>query len=278
MVNLENKVHFAYWIDLGITRYQDAMDTQLKLVELRKKGIIPDVILCTEHYPHISFGSSPRYNQFDPVFLAEVQKAKGLLDKQQIIEYLKGLGIGFHEASRGGGSTYIGPGQLVFYPIVKYEQIVNKLFGVGDYKTLLDEIMLEILNGYSIDARSIAVAQQIGDLEEDPKRADRRDVWVVKDKKNYKIGAKGIHVSEGIAFHGFNLFVNERGLDGFKFVLPCGYPKDQLDVTCMEREANHEVDLDLVKREVKSVIQTRFNYEDIIETTLSQVLQEEVTT
>ena len=43
-------------VDLGLIGYQEAHDLQLKLVELRSKGRVPDTLLLLEHDHVITLG------------------------------------------------------------------------------------------------------------------------------------------------------------------------------------------------------------------------------
>ena len=290
MKELEEQVNHAYWIDLGLTNYADVCNLQVRLAELRNNGNIPDVILCTQHNPVISFGGAFKHNGFSPEFLDEVKRLNGDCSIAMIQRHLNREGIHFYPAdiehvhgrdnyklhfdsgtSRGGGSTYIGPGQLVIYPIVNYKKIVNDgSISSPEYKQLIDRIMYETLSEfYSIPAQIFNVLDVLPDIDHDEERKDRKDIWVEKNRKYYKIGSKSVHFSKDVAYHGFSLFVNKKGIQGFDKVLVCGYTRDQLDVTSMEHETGEELDIDEVKRAALSKIQEHFNYDDLIETTIN---------
>lgn len=80
-------------VDLGEIPYDQCLDIQLKLVSLRKSGLIGDVVLFLEHNPPVyTIGrrSNPKnWPGIDPV-----------------------------KTERGGDVTYHSPGQLVVYPIL----------------------------------------------------------------------------------------------------------------------------------------------------------------
>jgi len=82
-------------LDLGQVDYEEAWGLQLKLVELRSAGRIPDILMLLEH-PHVFTvgkgvqGTVPSDIQGVPVYRIE----------------------------RGGQWTYHGPGQVVGYPIL----------------------------------------------------------------------------------------------------------------------------------------------------------------
>ena len=276
-MNLEEKVRYAYWVNLGITNFEETEKIQEKLAQLRKENKIQDTILYTQHYPTITFGKSPKYNGFAEEFLNEVKNKFQDLNESIVLNYLNSLGIKFIVRNSGGGSAYTGIGQAIFYPIVDYEKIVNKTLGIQDYKSLIDEIMVSVLNEhYAIPAKSFKVTDYLHDLDNDESRKDRKDVWVEKNNSFYKIGSKAIHISNNIAYHGFSLFVKKESINGFDKVLPCGYKKDELNVTSMEHELDDEIEISQVSESVKSFIMDKFNYEEIIDVNLSELLQEEV--
>lgn len=266
-MKLEEKIRTAYWIDLGKSKYDSALELQSRLVELRKEEQIPDVIICTEHFPVISFGSRGKYNQFEPSFLEEVKKNKGAVNEDAIISYLNEKGIGFSKTNRGGGSTYHGPGQIVIYLVVDYEKIAGP-FGIDRYQNLLDQIMLSALKKYEINANSVKVSNFLEDLEYLPERENRKDIWLIKNKKNFKIGAKGIRSSKNVSMYGFALYAQKECLDGFKMIYACGYPKEELDVTCIENETSMPFTMEGLKDKIKKSIAKHFRYDLVEEKTL----------
>ena len=86
----------------GLTPYGAAMAEQQNLAAARSQHAIPDVVMLLEHEPVISLGS--RAVRGEELLLAAVDYAR--------------RGIEVVEVSRGGRSTYHGPGQLVCYPVL----------------------------------------------------------------------------------------------------------------------------------------------------------------
>ena len=86
----------------GLTPYGTAMAEQEHLAAARSQHAIPDVVMLLEHEPVISLGS--RAVRGEELLLAAVDYAR--------------RGIELVEVSRGGRSTYHGPGQLVCYPVL----------------------------------------------------------------------------------------------------------------------------------------------------------------
>ena len=92
----------AYLYRLGVTPYGEAVATMNDLAAARGQGAIPDTVMLLEHLPVITLGS--RAVRGEELLLAAV-------------EYTR-RGIEVVEVSRGGRSTYHGPGQLVCYPVL----------------------------------------------------------------------------------------------------------------------------------------------------------------
>lgn len=86
------------WLDLGEIDYAAAHALQLRLVERRHRGEIPDLLLLCQH-PHV---------------LTVGRRQRALLN-------VLSPRYPIHEIERGGDVTYHGPGQLVGYPIVRLE-------------------------------------------------------------------------------------------------------------------------------------------------------------
>ena len=84
---------------LGRVGYDDGIELQRTLVEDRRAGRIGDTLLLLEH-PHV-------------FTLGRGGDARYLLEARP--------GAPVFRVSRGGQVTYHGPGQLVGYPILKFE-------------------------------------------------------------------------------------------------------------------------------------------------------------
>ena len=114
--------------DLGLIEYQRAHDLQLKLVELRSKGRVPDTLLLLEHNHVITLGR--RLRSMD----------------------LRLPNIPVYKVERGGEATYHGPGQLVGYTIIDLEELG---ISVWDYVWRIEEVLIRTikefgLNGYRV--------------------------------------------------------------------------------------------------------------------------------
>ena len=116
-------------VDLGLIGYREAHDLQLKLVELRSKGRVPDTLLLLEHNHVITLGR--RLRSMD----------------------LRLPNIPVYKVERGGEATYHGPGQLVGYTIIDLEELG---ISVWDYVWRIEEVLIRTikefgLNGYRVE-------------------------------------------------------------------------------------------------------------------------------
>src|SRR3954466_14702302 len=87
----------AYLLDLGRVPYREAWDLQRALAGAVSQGAIPDTVVFLEHPPVVTLGRRT--------------------DEEEL-HVPEGTDIDTVETARGGKSTYHGPGQLVFYPIL----------------------------------------------------------------------------------------------------------------------------------------------------------------
>jgi lipoate-protein ligase B len=162
--------------------YGEAWDLQLKLVEARHRGEVPDLVLLLEH---------------PPVFTLGRRGGRGHLRVPE--PFLAERGVPVVHVERGGEVTYHGPGQLVGYPIVDLRANGWK---VVDFVGALEEIMLGVAADFGVRAGRNAL---------------NRGVWVGMEK----LGSVGIAVRRGVSFHGFALNVN-TDLTPFGWINPCG--------------------------------------------------------
>src|SRR5678809_13834 len=169
---------------LGLVPYDEALAMQRQLVEERRAGRVPDLLLLLQHPAVITLG------------------VKGDGGRANIVatdERLAELGIAVHETGRGGDVTYHGPGQIVGYPIL---DLKPDRCDVHRYVRDLEEVMIRVCADYGI------AAQRVEGLS---------GAWVGAEK----IGAIGVRISRWITSHGFAFNVNTR-LEDFQLIVPCG--------------------------------------------------------
>lgn len=169
---------------LGIVPYGEALDLQRALVEERRAGRVPDLLLLLQHPPVVTLG---------------VRRDGGRSNILVSDERLAELGIEISETGRGGDVTYHGPGQVVGYPIL---DLRPDRCDVHRYVRDLEEVMIRTCADY--DGQAARMSGLTG-------------VWV----GNAKIGAIGVRVSRWITSHGFAFNV-DPDLDHFNLIVPCG--------------------------------------------------------
>jgi lipoyl(octanoyl) transferase len=204
---------------LGVVPYQDALVLQRSLVEERRAGHVPDLLLLLQHPPVITLG------------------VKGDGGRSNVVadaSRLATLGIEISETGRGGDVTYHGPGQLVGYPIL---DLRPDRCDVHRYVRDLEEVMIRVCAGYGVQAGRIPglTGTWIGDT---------------------KIGAIGIRISRWITSHGFAFNVSTN-LEHFDLIVPCGIANR--GVTSLERATGRTVPMgeaeDAVIRNLCAVLQ-----------------------
>jgi len=169
-------------VDLGQRDYLEAWPLQRRLVEMRQREEIPDVLLFVEHPPTYTLGRSGKRDHL-------------LIGDQA----LAALDASFIETDRGGDITFHGPGQVVGYPILDLRQWVAD---VHAYLRALEEVLILALDRFGIEAS---------------REAGYTGVW----HPGGKIAAIGVRVSRWVTSHGFALNVT-TDLDYFRRIVPCG--------------------------------------------------------
>jgi lipoyl(octanoyl) transferase len=168
--------------NLGAIEYREATMLQERLRARRQQDQCDDVLLLLEH---------------PPVYTRGRRSEPGELPMGE--QWYRSQGIDVVDTDRGGRLTYHGPGQLVGYPIVRVQDVVA-------YVRTIERALVAALADEGVEAHARAA--------EGP---DFTGVWV--DER--KIGSIGVHVSRGVATHGFAVNV-ENDLQPFEWVVPCG--------------------------------------------------------
>jgi lipoyl(octanoyl) transferase len=185
-------------VDLGLLEYGAAWKLQRRVVDARKAGAVPDVLLLCEHPHVITLGRNGKRDHL---------RASG--------HVLRQMGVSFFESDRGGDITYHGPGQLVGYPILNLAEIRRD---VGWYVRTLEEAMIRATAEFGIASRRVP---------------GRTGVWVDvplrtggapapdPPAEEEKLAAIGVHLSRWVTSHGFAYNVS-TDLRYFDLIVPCG--------------------------------------------------------
>ena len=186
---------------LGVVPYTAADELQRALVEERRAGRVPDLLLLLEH-PH--------------VITMGVKRDAARTHLVATPELLAQRGVDVHESGRGGDITYHGPGQLVGYPIL---DLRPDRCDVHKYVRDLEEVMIRAASDFGLTARRVE---------------GLTGAWVGADK----LGAIGVRISRWITSHGFAFNVM-TDLDYFNLIVPCGITSG--GVTSVSRAAGRPV-------------------------------------
>lgn len=177
----------AHW--MGRVPYREAWDLQRALAAARAEGRIGDRLLLLEHPPVLTLG-----RQADDAHVLAPP------------EMLEAAGIEVIRVERGGEVTYHGPGQLVAYPILR---LADRGLYLREYVRALEGAMADTCAANGVEAG---------------RREGHPGCWVDADGPLVrKIGALGVRVERGVAYHGIALNVS-TSLADFAMIDPCGMP------------------------------------------------------
>lgn len=193
---------------LGTVAYADAFEQMKNLQKQRIEDEIPDVLLILNHPEIVTVGPRARND--------------GILPPE---------GYAHHPVDRGGGLTWHGPGQLVFYPIFKWD-------GEGETSVA---VIIERIEAWIIHALSECSI----DSQRDPRM---QGVWV----DGHKISSIGLSFLRWTSRHGFTININTppgrvEGLAG------CGL--NERTTTCLHR-LGHEVEEGII---VQALMDTMYD-------------------
>lgn len=175
------------WVaDIGLIDYERACALQRDVVEARKAGAIPDVLLLCEH-PHV-------------ITLGRNGKRENLRASDRLLAQMN---VQFCPTDRGGDITYHGPGQIVGYLIL---DLAGHRRDIRWYVEQLEEVMIRATADFGLAAH----------------RSDaNHGVWVDGPTGEEKLAALGVHLSRWITSHGFAYNVSTE-LRYFELIVPCG--------------------------------------------------------
>ena len=203
---------------LGVVPYAAAAEMQRGLVEDRRAGRVPDLLLLLEHPHVITLG-------------VKVDAARSHLVATP--ELLAARGVELHESGRGGDITYHGPGQIVGYPIL---DLRPDRCDVHRYVRDLEEVMIRAAADFGLKAGRVK---------------GLTGAWIGADK----LGAIGVRISRWITSHGFAFNVSTK-LAHFDLIVPCGIRGR--GVTSLSRLLDRDVAMDDAEAAVVRGMQTVF--------------------
>jgi len=108
-------------------------------------------------------------------------------------------GVPFVHADRGGETTFHGPGQLMFYPVINLQ---SRKLGARNYVFLLEQSCMDLLQAFGIQTS---------------RKHSLPGVWI----HDAKIAAIGLRIVRGVAYHGMSLNV-DLSPHWFEAIHACG--------------------------------------------------------
>jgi lipoyl(octanoyl) transferase len=175
-------------VHLGPVEYREALALQHRLCAERPAEAIGDTLLLLEH---------------PPVYTRGRRTGEGELPMGEA--WYRSQGVDIVDVDRGGKVTYHGPGQLVGYPIMRTDAVV-------EFVRRMERAMVAALRTEGIVPRT-----------RNDEGRDYTGVWV----EDRKIASIGVHVAKGVTTHGFAVNVT-NDLQPFGWVVPCGLPEVQM--------------------------------------------------
>jgi lipoyl(octanoyl) transferase len=142
------------------------------------------------------------------------------------------------DVDRGGKITWHGPGQIVGYPIVRLPDPID----VVAHVRRLEEGLIAVCHEVGVPAERVA---------------GRSGVWVAgrPGRRDRKLAAIGVRVSQGVTMHGFALNC-DCDLGWAQTIVPCGLPDAEVTSLSVElgRPAPVPLVLPLVERHLAAVL------------------------
>jgi lipoyl(octanoyl) transferase len=249
-------------LQLGTLDYATGLRLQQKLVQLRKDGLVGDVLLLLEHAAVITLGRNAK-------------AANVIASREQLAE----RGVEVFECDRGGDVTFHGPGQLVGYPIFDLRGFTStdgkrKSLGAVEFVRRLEEVLIRTCADFRISTERVA---ELTGVWTQPDLAGTESVGTPTGSETRlrtglsqaKIAAIGVHISRGVTSHGFALNVN-TDLDYFDLIIPCGITSKP--VTSMAKELGQSLPLQEVAHSISRNFGTVFESQMLWLETLDSLL------
>jgi lipoyl(octanoyl) transferase len=191
------------WVaQLGQIPYAEALALQEEIRARRQADEIPDTLLLLEH--------PPVYTKGRRTLTTDLPMGE---------EWYGAQGIDVQDVDRGGRVTYHGPGQLVGYPIMKIDDVV-------EYLRVMERGLIAALADEGIEAQI---------------RDGLTGVWV----DDRKIGSIGVHVQRGVTTHGWAINI-DNDLQPFEWIVPCGI--DNVRMTSLSKETHRPSGMDCFRK------------------------------
>ena len=136
---------------------------------------------------------------------------------------------------RGGDVTYHGPGQLVIYPILRvYSGDERK-----DVRLFVQTLENIIMNSFR-------------EMGFDPHLGEEPGIWVSNSPNgDKKVCSLGMKIDRGVSYHGLSINYDQRVLEGFGKIKPCGLDPDTMGFLGVKKERLRKSLLDAIESSYK---------------------------
>ena len=178
-------------VDLGRADYVEVDRRMMALVDAIRAGKQPDTLLLAEFEPVLTVGRAADASLYDDV------------------------GLPVHAISRGGKTTFHGPGQLVAYPLIQLQEGTRDLHA---YLHALEEALVRTVGDFGLPG------------VRDPRNTG---CWV----HGRKLASIGVAVRRWVTYHGVALN-GSTDLSWFRRCDPCGLEPELM--TSMQSELGGE--------------------------------------
>jgi lipoyl(octanoyl) transferase len=197
---------------LGTRGYPEMLTAQELLVERRRSGEIPDLLMVLEHPPTYTRG-----RRSEPA------------DLHREPDWYRERGIEVFDTPRGGRVTYHGPGQLVAYPVIDLRGLGEQSSDAGradvaGFVSALEVAMARTVARWKIPAGTIDDLTGIWTGDGDPFPAGAAAASMapaVAAGSVRKIGSIGLRITRGVSSHGISINLS-CSLEPFAGITSCG--------------------------------------------------------
>ena len=185
-------MRFENW---GLIDYQQALDRQMKLVDLVASRQADETVILCQHPPVVTLGKS---------------------SDESDLQGWQGATV---EISRGGRATYHGPSQIVVYPILNLDRSDRRCLKPRDLHGLLrcyEQMVIDAFCDLVPDLRAGLGEKSDADLS-------MTGVWMGQSK----LASIGIAVRRWVGYHGIAVNLTKDPL-AFSGIKACGFGPDKM--------------------------------------------------
>jgi lipoyl(octanoyl) transferase len=183
------------------------------------QGAVPDTVLLLEHPPVVTLGRRT--------------------DESAELHIPEDADVELVETNRGGKSTFLGPGQLVCYPIIDLKRHGRD---VKEYVRNLEEALIRTVAPFGV------TGERIDGLT---------GVWLTRPPR--KLASIGVHVSRWVTTHGYALNVDLDPAPFSEWITACGL--EDAMFTTVARETGRPVTVDEVRPHAVKALEEVFGLE-----------------